>query len=366
MPSSTSPPDTAPGVRLALVQARDELASMRPGRLTDGSWFQTILQRAARRHIARRAKIDAGAAWREAHPDLPPPALMDRVTQRAARRAALVGGTSGALISAAELAAIGTLGSTISAAFVLVLAELAVIERIQARMIFTLSDLNGHHVSPDDLHDIGHLYGNVLKVKGATRAAAWGRDGAVALFRIIGVRFMQRAFVRYSIPVLSIGLGSGMNYLMTRSLGRHARRDLGQRSHADSRLALIDDQEDALRRLLLGLMGLMAAADGRIDRRERDLLRRSMDRLAADGTPREELLEALTAPEETLYQSLRDLGDDHEFREVLLELLALMAVSDGALVPAEIALLDRLSGVCGMPFDEQELRERYRSFLKDA
>ncbi len=367
-PSSTSPPEApnAASVRSALEEARTQLSQMRPGRLTDGSWFQSILQRSARRHIERRARMDIGAAWREAHPELEPPRLMERVVQRSARRAAVVGGTSGALISAAELAAIGTLGSTISAAFLMVLAELAVIERIQARMIFTLSDLHGHSISPDDLHDIGHLYGNVLKVKGATRAAAWGRDGAVALFRIIGVRFMQRAFVRYSVPVLSIGLGSGMNYLMTRSLGRHARRNLGQRSHADRKLALVDDHEDALRRLLLGLMGMMAAVDGRIDRRERDLLRRSLDRLAADGTPREELLDALTAPEETLYASLEALGDDHEFREVVLELLALMAVSDGSLVPAELALLDRISQVCAVPFDEADLRARYRSFLRDT
>lgn len=374
-PSSTSPADerpdggalqTSPSIRDALRETRTQLAAMRPGQLTDGSWFQVILQRSARRHLERRARIDAGNRWREAHPDLEPPALMDRVIQRTSRRAAIIGGTSGALISAAEIAAIGTLGSTISAAFLLVLAELAVIERLQARMIFTLSDLHGRQVSPHDLHDVGLLYGNVLKIKGVSRVAAWSRDGAVALFRVIGVRFMQRAFVRYGIPVLSIGLGGGMNYLMTRSLGRHARRNFARRSHTDRQLALADDREDALRQLLLGLMGLMAAADGHVDRRERDLLRRSLDRMAADGTSREQLLDALTAPEETLYESLRTLGDDHEFRDVVLELLALMAVSDGALMPAEVAMLDRLSGVCGVPFDEASLRERYRSFLQDT
>ena len=33
--------------------------------------------------------------------------------------------------------------------------------------------------------------------------------------------------------------------------------------------------------------------------------------------------------------------------------------------PAEVALLERLSAVCGLPFDEAELRARYRSFLRD-
>lgn len=352
------------GVRAALQRARDELAGMRPAQLSDGSWFQVVLQRSARRHLRRQAADDAVSAWRRSHPELDDAALVDRIIRRTARRAAFVGGTSGALITAAELAAIGTLGSSISAAFLLVLAELAVIERVQARMIFTVSALHGHRMSPDDLHDVGLLYGNVLKVKGATRAAAWARDGAVALFRLVGLRFMRRAFVRYSVPVLSIGLGGGMNYLMTRSLGRHAHRRFEHKAHTDSRLARLDAQEDALRRLLLALMGLMAAADGRIDRRERDLLRRTLDRLAVDGTPREELLAAMSAPEETLYASLEALGDDDEFRDVVLELLALMAVSDGELVPAEIALLDRLSAVCGFRFDEAELRARYASFLE--
>lgn len=371
MPSSTSPAEPARRrIRAALDDARRQLAVMRPAQLTDGSWFQLILQRSARRHVERRSRIDAVSHWQRRHPDLCHDGLMDRVVQQTTRRAALVGGTSGALISAAELAAIGTLGSTISAAFLMVLAELAVIERLQARMVFTLAELHGHRVTPDDLHDVGLLYGNVLKVKGATRAAAWARDGTVAAFRLVGVRFMQRAFVRYGVPILSIGLGSGMNYLMTRSLGRHARRSFEHRTHADAHLALIDQQidaqEDALRRLLMALMGLMAAADGRLDRRERDLLRRTLDRLTIDGTPRDALIEALEMPEETIFESLRALGDDHAFREVVLELMALMAVSDGRLVPAEIALLDRLSGVCGLPFDEAELRARYRSFLRDA
>jgi len=53
-------------VRRALDEARTQLAAMRPGQLADGSWFQTILQRSARRHIDRRTRIDGGNTWRRA------------------------------------------------------------------------------------------------------------------------------------------------------------------------------------------------------------------------------------------------------------------------------------------------------------
>lgn len=356
---------TTPAVRAELARVRSELGAMRPAQLHDGSWFHIVLQRTARRFLARQKRRCVLEPMREAYPELDDARLADRIVTRASRRAAFVGGTSGALISAAEIAAFTTLGSSISGAFLLLLAELAIIERLQVGMVFTLSELHGYQMAHDDLRDVGALYGNVLKVKGATRVAAWARDGSVALFRIIGVRYLQRAFVKYSVPVLSVGLGAGMNYVLTRSLGKHARKAFERQGDTDAQLARLHAQEDALRRLLLALMGLMAAVDGQIDKRERALLRRTLDRLAVDGTPRSELLDALERPEETIFGSLEAIEDD-EFHALVLELVALMAVADGRLDQAELDLLERLSDVCGFEFEPGDLRQRYQGFLIDT
>ncbi|MCA9558644.1 MAG: TerB family tellurite resistance protein [Myxococcales bacterium] len=282
-----------------------------------------------------------------------------------AQLAALVGGTAGAVVSAAELAAIGTLGLPTSGAFLLVLAELALLERLQVGMVFTLADVQGHPLA-DDLTDVGVLYGHVLKVKGATRAAAYARDGSIMLFRTLGVRFLQRAAVKLAVPFLSVGVGGGMNYLMTRSLGRHSKRRFAQDLAASRSLRAIAVEEEALRRLLVALMALMATADGRLDRREKALLRKTLDELEADGASRASLLEAIERPDETVFAALEAVADDGAFREVVLELLALMAVADGRLDAGEVALLRRVSGVCGLPFDEAELRARHAEFLRDA
>lgn len=342
-----------------------QLAELSVKQLKDGSWFQVILQRSANRFLTRRSRRDALEPWRAKYPDADNDTLSHHIVVGSSRKAAMVGGVGGAVVTAAEIAAITTLGLPTSGAFLLVLAELALLERLQVNMVFTLGDVQGADLQHDDMRDVGMLYGQVLKVKGATRAATYTRDGATTLFRLVGVRFLQTTAVKYAIPLLSVGLGGGMNYIMTRSLGRHARRRFEQEATSSERMERMLDQEQALRTTLLSLMVLMAGADGKIDKKERALLKRTLDELAADGSDRDALLAAMDQPEETLFTALRSVGDD-EFHEVVLELLALMAVTDGHLDPGEIELMHRVSSICGQPFDEGELRERYAEFLKDV
>lgn len=353
------------GLGAQLGRLRDELAQMQPAQLRDGSWFHGVLQRSAVRMATRRRERPLAADLRAKHPGLAVQALSDRAVTGSARRAGLIGGASGALISAAEIAALGALGLPTSGAFLLVLAELALLERLQVDMVFTLAELHQHPLA-DDLNDVGVLYGHVLRVKGATRTAAYARDGSMALFRTLGVRFAQTAAIKYCVPFLSVGMGGGMNYLMTRSLGKHSQRRFQREVTAESRLEAIAVEDDALRRLLLGLMALMAAADGRIDKRERELLNRTLDRMATDDASRAELLDALDRPDEAVFGALSALGDAGEFHTVVLELLALMAVADGRLDAAEVALLARVSAITGQPFDEAELRARHGAFLRDT
>ncbi len=352
-------------LKAQLAEMKEQLAELDPGHLKDGSWFQAVLQRSAGRFIEKRARRDTLERWRTRYPDSGDDRLERHIVTGSSRRAAMVGGLGGAAVSAAGIAAVVALGLPAGAAFLLVLAEVAVLERLQVNMVFTLGELRGHELHHDDMHDVGLLYGNVLKVKGTTRAATYTRDGATALFRAVGMRFLQATAVKYALPLLSVGVGGGMNYLMTRQLGRHAGVRFSREAAADGQLDRLAEQERALRGTLISLMVLMAGADGHIDKQERDLLRRTLDELAEEDSERDALLRAIDDPEETLFESLQAVGDE-EFHEVVLELLALMAVSDGHLDPKEVDLVQRVAAICDHPFDEAELRAHYADFLKDS
>lgn len=176
---------------------------------SDDGWFLRIVRQHTQSLLAEQGGLVA--PWRAAHPELDDVALARQIVRRGARDAALIGGASGIATPLAVWAGVGV-------AF----AEVAALERLQLRMLLTLAELGGRPLSDDDVGEILTLYAHVLKVKGATQAATMGRKALIALSQRIALRFMQRASVRLFLPVVAVGLGGGMNYLMTRGLGQHA------------------------------------------------------------------------------------------------------------------------------------------------
>jgi hypothetical protein len=48
------------------------------------------------------------------------------------------------------------------------------------------------------------------------------------LGRIIGLKILQKNLIKYSVPVVSVGLGGSWNYLSTRVMGKVAQRHFKQ------------------------------------------------------------------------------------------------------------------------------------------
>ena len=136
-------------------------------------------------------------------------------------------------------------------------------------------------MAPNDLKDIGVIYSNVLKIKGTARAATYARQGGVMAFRLIGLQFLRQGIVKFGIPILSVGLGGGMNYLLTRSLGRHSEKIFDLHGQIDQHRESLSQQDLQFKRLFVSLLSLVAAADGRIDRSERAVLKKALEQLAS-------------------------------------------------------------------------------------
>lgn len=342
----------------------ETIPHLTPRQLADGTWFHLIMARAAKRVVDKQRKRKSLDHWRTRFPDHDELALCDEIVRSASRKAAVIGGLAGASISGIEVAAIVTLGMPIGLGFAIALIELAILEKQQVKMIFTLADVHQHELKTEHLGDLGSLYGHVLKAKGASRAASYSRQGAVMLFRVLATRFVQRAAVKFCLPVLSVIMGGGMNFWLTRSLGRHSvhrfRRD---RRCAEHLKRTTVDQADA--QLLLSLLMMMASGDGRVSRKERAFLRKTLEELCPDPSSRPELVAGIDQPVETLLDAFEARADEG-FQALALELCSLMAVIDGTLDPDEMHLLDRMMRRIGQRFDEAVFREIYGEFLNDS
>ncbi|MEE2787594.1 MAG: DUF533 domain-containing protein [Myxococcota bacterium] len=350
-------------IRAELDVLRAQLTNMGPAVLRDGTWFYKVLQSSAEKWLTRNDK-PLIEAWRSAHPELEPDKLAQLIISQYSKRAAVVGGTAGALVTATELSAFMSAGLTTGTAIMLVLAELGLVERLQVRMMFTLAQLYGYRMAENDVDDIGVIYAHVLKIKGAARAATYARQGGVMVFRLIGMQFLRQAIVKYGIPILSVGLGSGMNFLLTRSLGRHSQKIFSLQGQVSAQADHFADESLTTRRLLVSLISLMAAADGRIDRRERAMLKKTLEHFGSTKAERRSLVEALDAPLESLNLAMVEMGDEH-FRTAVMDMLVLLAVADGRGDPSEKRLLVQMSRLTNVEFSETEFRARYRVFLKD-
>lgn len=323
----------------ALAQVQSELEGFKPGELDDGSWFHVLLRKHT--NLLLRQQGTLVDPWRLKYPDLEDAALAKRIIRGTAGRAALVGGTAGALIPVTALAS-GGLGITGAAA--LAFAELAALERLQIRMVLTLGELLDAPLENDRIHDVVSIYAHLLKIKGANRAAVYTRQAISALCRTIGLRFAQRAAVKLAVPIISVGVGGGMNYLLTRGLGHHAVRHFKARLDFRDPVLRLSDRPSDEQRLVIGLMVLMASADGRIRRAERKALKVALADVAAEPIDWGGLL---AQPEADLIAQVRAV-DDPSFTQLVLELLSWMAAADGKVTTRERALLERVAGALGV------------------
>lgn len=167
----------------------------------------------------------------------------------ASKNASLVGALTGAAVSADELVAISTGGevgiglpANITIGISAVLAEAVVLVRIQLKLIAELSKIYSVELNPDDPEDILLIF--AFAVRGSV-AEAVGKAGMKIGKRIaenaiknnikkdvlktlqkiglkLGIKILQRNIIKYTLPVVSVGIGIGWNYSTTKRIGKIA------------------------------------------------------------------------------------------------------------------------------------------------
>lgn len=222
--------------------------------LTRGEWLWKLINKSLGVYI-KRANAEY---FRKKYPNLDNGQIAKKLISVAARNAAILGGLTGSAISADEIGGLLALPFGVGVPVNLAIAagaigaEAILLARIQIQMIVNLSALYDVPLDPEDPEDILTILAFAL---GGSAAEAAGKAGmkiggaaagqvarqffskeVLALVKKVGakvgIKILQKSIVKYTIPIASIGIGTGWNYLSTKAVGsvaiKHVKKKRGE------------------------------------------------------------------------------------------------------------------------------------------
>lgn len=221
--------------------------------LRSGQWLWKIIQKSFANYL-KNANVEYFATKYGTNDKAK---LSKKLIAVAAKNASILGGLTGAAISANEVAAIATgaeggvgLPANIAIAATAIGAEAILLIRFQLQLVANLAKINGVPLDPDDPEDILTILAFAVGGSAAETAGKFGtkvggelagramkavfkKETLEALKRIatkVGVKILQRSIVKYTIPIASIGIGAGWNYASTRTVAKIAIKHFEQRA----------------------------------------------------------------------------------------------------------------------------------------
>lgn len=217
-----------------------------------GEWLLRLIAKSFRDYF-ERANADY---FRSKYRTLATEEIAKKLIKVAARNSAILGGVVGAVVSTDEIIAILTAGgggislpANITIALAAIASEAVLLVRMQLQLVANLGKLYEVPLNPDDPEDVliilaYALGGSVAELAGKAGMKVGGRITEKAIqkhiskgvlkaikkvARKIGVKILQRTIIKYAVPLASMGIGSGWNYLATKSIGRIATKHFKKR-----------------------------------------------------------------------------------------------------------------------------------------
>ena len=218
-----------------------------------GEWFFNLIRKCFRNYYDRAT----GDYFSAKYPGFSEDKLVSKITNVAARNAAIVGGLVGLAVSADEVAAffmaVPAAGLAIPAqlaiAVTAIAGELVVITKMQLKLVAEIAKIMNVPLDPDDPEDILTIFAFAVGGGAAEAAGKFGmkvgakvtekfirktitKETLAALKRFaakLGQKLLQRTIIKYAVPLVSILIGGGWNYISTKAVARIARKHFEQR-----------------------------------------------------------------------------------------------------------------------------------------
>lgn len=350
-------------VREAGIKIRTAVSELR--RQEDGA--SSYLHRFIAREVEQRLEQRGPAYWDVMFPDLPPEARAARRIRRMLTRATLAGVVAGAGASAAELLSIGSEGAAAAAAvplgIVSVGAEMLYITALQIDLAFDLATIYDVPFPRDAVGEIATLLGLALGVGLSEEPSL--HDTAVApgetkpwrvlrqmqrgdFSKRVSKAVVQQSVLRNVVPVAGVVVGAVWNQIVLRRFARAVHTAMRQRVEIVRAFERVKLDDAASARIVLDGAWLLATADGAVGHREAlalSTLIRSLglpERIAANEP-------SVADDEEAWFDRLPEL--DPKAHGVLLDVLALVASTDGEFTTPERRFLRRVAKALGREID---------------
>lgn len=369
-----------------LNQAQEFAKSTSLEDIKSGEWFAKLLHLALKKY---REKVNA-AYFQEKYPGLPPDAIVDRRIDLAQKYAALEGGSTAAAYTAAVAATIGSHGGasplTIPAALTTFAVDLGYTSLLQLRLAYDISVIYGKPLDyddPEDLYDLlvlafgikaGEAFSGSLQklspeavrvlIKKTVTDSSLKRLQALPY---VGRFLLQRNLIKMAIPVVGIGLGSGINYLYTGSIGKRAKKMFRLRGAIEEAADQVSLDSLEYSYLFLQTIWLVINADKQVQQEEAWYLRyliAGLDEIDIDGKVKRDFETKINFDEEKVMSQLRDLLP--EVSAEIYNAACVASVVDGKLKDNELTFLQRLAEICGCKFDKQALSKFANEFHSKA
>jgi hypothetical protein len=385
--SDTKPANTAQ-VQREWVQARIEEAktfaqSLSWDQIKDGSWFARLLT-ASLETYAHEVNADY---FRRKYPGVSTDVIVERQIELAQKYAALSGAATAGVYSAAFAGFFGTAGLsggvTIPTAVTTFVVDVFLTTRIQLRLAYDMAVLYGVPINfqdPDDLFNLirvafGIKAGEVFQQSVTKVAPEATRQAVKHVFRgatlktltglkVVGQYLLQKNLIKFAIPVVNISLAAGMNFFITKGVGRLAKETFRERALIREVTRELADLTDLEPLVFMRVMRLVVEADGKHRASEAHLLADLVRHLIGDDeTPAwvKQLESEISLNRATLMRDVAILT--LEVRAALYDAAVVAATVDREVHPKELEVLRELAGVCEVVFDVAAIKTRVGQWM---
>lgn len=376
LPDADDPDDEAI-VRVTVTQELEQAAqfarTLDPAAFKSGDWFVQLT-----RQLVRTYDQNARASYfLNKYRGFPPDDIADARVRTGVRYATITGGLTGVSVTANQLLAVPTAGTSLMIMTGAIGAEMICLSSIQMRLVLDLATIYGQAFDADDPEDILTVFNYALGAapvgaagKVIQKAAVHGSRTVVKkvvskgtlksvqdLGRLVGIKILQRSIIKYAAPVASAAVGSGYNYITTKSLGAVAKAHMRNRGRASGELRTMLSTGAAAAGLALpAAMMVMAKADGVLQGAEKELYRALLANVDQGDEAALEF-ERLMRDRTALLSALAT-ADSPDMRSGIVEALGLMAAYDGDLSQAETEFLTEVAAHLGVDIDFEALAKQ--------
>jgi tellurite resistance protein len=348
-------------------------------KVKSGEWFIRLLQQVTKAYD-RNARA---TYFQQKYPGLPPDEIADILTSVTVRYATIAGAVAGVAASANQLG-LALSGGLTAALFVGTIgAEMVYLSSIQMRLMLDMSVIYDLQLDPEDPEDILMVFGYALGVaptelvgKGVQIATRAGTTGAIKKYiskgtlqaiqrfaQKLGFKILQRTIIKYAVPMASAAVGSGYNYLTTKSVGQIAKLHFKNRGKVTDELRETISKQNTYALAIPAAAMYMAEVDGEVSPEEKDLYKAMLSRMSFDeNTPTD--FKKLISDEKSILEAMAQI-EDEELKKTLIELLTLMAIYDGVFADEEREFLIKSAEILGMTLDLGQIEDRVDEYKVD-